>query len=46
MISNLVVDAIVRHWISLMEDGKAENEEKGREIQWRGTFFYLDDGLI
>ena len=43
---NVVVDAVVRHWILLVKGGARGQEEWGREVQHRVAFFYVDEFLI
>ena len=45
-ILNLLVDAVVRHWISLATGGKGGHNGWGREVLHRAAFFYVDDGLV
>ena len=45
-IFNVVVDAVVRHWILLVKGGARGQEEWGREVQHRVAFFYVDEFLI
>ena len=45
-IFNGVVDAVVCHWEYLVEDIAGVQDGRGREVQHRGAFFYVDDGLV
>ena len=45
-IFNLVVDAVVRHWVSKMEEGEEGPEGWGREVKICISFFYADNNLI
>ena len=46
IILNVVVDAVVWHWISLVAGGAGGKDGWGREGIHRDVFFYVDDGLF
>ena len=42
----MVVDAVVRHWVTL-EVGEAEMwGKRGREVRHKASLFYADDGMV
>jgi hypothetical protein len=44
---NVLVDAIVRHWLTLvLDDGSADDDGLGLSARDRLVLFYADDGLI
>ena len=43
---NMVVDAVVSKWVSLMKVGAGGLEGWCREVLRCATFFYADDGLV
>ena len=43
---NMVVDAVVRHWISLVAGGEGGKDGWGKEVQTCAAFFYSDDDLV
>ena len=43
---NVLVDAVVWHWISLVEGGTGGQYRLGREVQHNAAFFYADDGMV
>ena len=45
-IFNVVVDAVVRHWILLVEVGEGVQDGCGRYVLHRTAFFYPDDSLV
>ena len=45
-IFNLVVDAVVRHWVLLVEGLAGGKVGWGREVLHRSAFLYADDGLV
>ena len=45
-IFNVVVDAVVRHWIHLATQEAERRGERGREGQHQAALFYADDGMI
>ena len=45
-ILNMVVGALVCHWISLVSGGAGGNYRWGREVLHRTEFYYADDGLV
>ena len=45
-ILNLVVDAVVRHWLSVMVEGAEEQGKLGQEGMYQNDLFYADDGMV
>ena len=45
-IFNVVADAVVHHWISLVAEGEEGPEVWGREVLSRTTFFYMENVFI
>ena len=45
-IFNVVVDAVVCHWISLAEAGEGRQDGWVREVQHISAFFYANDRLV
>jgi hypothetical protein len=45
-IFNIVVDAIVRHWLTLVLDDGSEVNGFGRMVREQLVLFYADDGLL
>ena len=45
-IFNLVVDAVVRHWVTLTVTEAETKGERGREGRHQTALFYADDGMI
>ena len=45
-IFNVVVDAVVRHWIDVLVAETAEKGETGREGRHQSAVFYADDGVV
>ena len=43
---NVMVDAVVRHWISLVTGGAGGQDRWSKEVLQRDAFFYADDGLV
>jgi hypothetical protein len=43
---NIVVDAVVRYWLSLVLDGTETDDGLGRSVAEQLALFYADDGLI
>ena len=45
-IFNVVVDAVVRHWVyRVMEEAEARGET-GREVRHQAALFYADNGMV
>ena len=42
-IFNVVVDAVVRHWVNMALE---EGEKRGGEGRHQAAFFYADDGMV
>ena len=45
-IFNVVVDAVVRHWLQLATQEAERRGERGREGRHQAALFYADDGMI
>ena len=45
-IFNVVVDAVVRHWVNGLVDEAEEKGETGREGRHQSVVFYADDGIV
>ena len=45
-ILNVVVDAVVRHWIDGKVDETEEKGEMGREGRHQSAVFYTNDGMV
>ena len=45
-IFNVVVDAVVRHWLKVMVEGVEEWGECGQEGRNHNALLYGDDGMI
>ena len=44
-IFNVVVNAVVRHWVEVMVEGAEERDECGQEGGHKNALFYADDGM-
>ena len=42
----MVVDAVIRHWVTLVTGEEVEPERFRQPVQWLVAFFYTDDGLL
>ena len=45
-IFNVVVDAVVRHWLSVMVEGAEERGKLGQEGMHHNDLFYAYDGMV
>ena len=45
-IFNVVVDAVVRHWVNVLVDEAEAKGKTGREGQHQSVVFYSDDGMV
>ena len=45
-IFNVVVDAVVRHWVTLVVTEAEMRGERGREGRYQAALFYADDGML
>ena len=45
-IFNVVVDAVVRHWVTLAVKEAETQEERGWEGRHQAALFYADDGMV
>ena len=42
----MVVDAVVRHWLTIAVKEAERRGERGREVRHQAALFYADDGMI
>ena len=45
-IFNVVFDAMVRHWVTVMVEGAEERGECGQEGRHHNSLLYADDGMV
>ena len=45
-IFNVVVDAVVRHWVKLEVEDAEKRGERGKEGSHQAALFYADDGMV
>ena len=45
-IFNVVVDAVVRHWVTLEIEDAEKRGERGKEGRHQAALFYADDGMV
>ena len=45
-IFNMVVDAVVRHWLTIAVKEAERRGERGREGQHQAALFYADNGML
>ena len=45
-IFNVVVDAVVRHWVAVMVEGAREQGERGKEGRRQNYLFYTDNDMV
>ena len=45
-IFNVVVDTVVRHWVSVMVEGAEERGKHGQEGRHQNSLFYADNGMV
>ena len=45
-IFNVVVDEVVRHWVTLAVDDAEKRGERGKEGRHQASLFYADDGIV
>ena len=45
-IFNVVVDAVVRHWVTLEVEEAEKMGERGKECRHQAALFYADDGIV
>ena len=46
IIFNVVVDVVLQHWASLVEENAGGQGGRGWEVRHHGAFLYTDDGLV
>ena len=42
----MVVDAVVRHWATMVLDKVQKRGERANEVRHQATLFYADDGMV
>ena len=45
-IFNVVVDVVVRHWVSVMVEGAEERGKRGQEGRHHNALFFIGDGIV
>ena len=45
-IFNVVVDAVVRNWVTVLIAGAEERSERGKEGRHQASLLYLDDDMV
>ena len=45
-IFNVVVDAVVRHWVTIAVTEAEKRRARGREGRHQAALFYTDDGML
>ena len=45
-IFNVVVDAVVRHWVTLVVEEAEKRGERGKEGRHQAALLYADDGMV
>ena len=45
-IFNVVVDAVVRHWVEVMVEREGGQDGNRKEGQHQRALFYADDGMV
>ena len=45
-IFNVVVDAVVRHWVKMALEEAERRWERGKEGRHQASLFYADDGMV
>ena len=45
-ILNVVVDAVVRHWVTIEVTEAETRGDRGREGRHQATLFYANDGML
>ena len=45
-IFNVVVDVVVRNWVTVVIAGAEEQGERGQEGRHQAALFYADDGMV
>ena len=45
-IFNVVVDAMVRHWVEVMAETAGRQDRRGREGRYQNAHFYADDIMV
>ena len=46
IIFNVVVDAVVRHWVTMALDEADKRGERGNEGRHQDALFYADNGMV
>ena len=42
----MVVDAVVRHWVTMALDDAEKRGRGGEEVRHQAALFYADDGIV
>ena len=45
-IFNVVVDAVVRHWVTISLEEAEKRGERGKEGRHQDALFYMDNGML
>ena len=45
-ILNMVMDAVVRHWVTVMVEGAQEQGKHGKESRHHNSLFYADGDMV
>ena len=45
-IFNVVVDAVARHWVTVIVEGVEERGDRGQEGRYQNSLYYADDGMV
>ena len=45
-IFNVVLDAVVRHWLTITVKEAEKIGERGREVRHQAALFYAEDGML
>ena len=43
---DVVVNVVVRHWVSVMVEGVEDQDKRGQEVSHQNEIFYADDGMV
>ena len=46
IIFNVVVDVVVRNWVTVVVAGSEERGERGKEGRNKAALFYADNGMV
>ena len=45
-IFNVVVDVVVRHWVTMVVEDAEKRGERGEEVMYQAPLFYADDTMV